>query len=76
MITLVNIERELLDKRYLITDNDNYLVSEKNASKSIAFISESSRDCHARTTYWRKDGAHIIDNHNNALAVKDLPQKG
>ena len=58
------------------TANDKYLVSEKNSSQSISFISESSRDCNAKPSHWRRDGRHLIDNHNNALAVKNLPQKG
>ena len=58
------------------SDNDEYLASEKNASQSIKFISESARDCNGKPTDWRREGRHFIDNNNNALAVKNLPQKG
>ena len=73
MLNIINTEREILDKRYVKTANDEYLVSEKNSSQSISFISESSRDCNAKPSHWRRDGRHLIDNHNNALAVKNLP---
>ena len=60
----------------MTSDNADYLASEKNASQSISFISESARDCNEKPTHWKREGRHLIDNHNNALAVKNLPQKG
>lgn len=69
-------EMKSLDKAYIKTLNDEYLISMKSPGESIDFLAEASRNCSIKPSGWRREGKLLIDDHSNALAVSNLPVKG
>ena len=48
----------------------------ENSGENIDFMAESSRNCTVTASSWRREGGLLVDHHNHALAVKNLPAKG
>ena len=50
-------------------------MSKENSGENIDFMAESSRNCTVTASTWRREGGLLVDHHNHALAVKNLPAR-